>query len=197
MDKKGIIVYHSKTGFTKRYARWLSEEMGWPSVSIKEMAGTSFPSVDVMVFGGGLHAGVLEGLAKARKIFEKSDAGRLVVFATGATPGTETEIIEEMWQRNLTEEELKQRSHFYLPGGLNYEQMAVGDRMMMWGLRFFLNHKKKQTPGEREFAKAIAHSYDISSKEYLESFILSLRLPFPPQEVGVQLQSEDPGKNDT
>lgn len=175
MDRKGIIVYHSKTGFTRRYASWLSEETGWPAISINEAARAPFFAADVFVFGGGLHAGVLEGLAKARKLFGRSGAKRFVVFATGAMPETETETIGEMWRRNFSEEELRHLSCFYLPGGLNYERMALGDRMMMRGFRFFLNRKKKQTPKEREFAKAIAHSYDLSSRKHLLPLLENLR----------------------
>ncbi len=139
---KGIIVYYSKTGFTGRYARWIGEETGWMVIPFKEAAGRRLSQEDVFVFGSGLHAGTLANLSKARKLFLESGAGKFVIFATGAMPGTESETISQMWRQNLTKEELEQVPHFYLQGGLNYEKMGFGDRMMMRGLRFFLNRKK-------------------------------------------------------
>lgn len=175
---KGIVVYYSKTGFTKRYAQWISEETGWRAVSLKEAAGTKLSSEDVFVFGSGLHAGTIPNLSKARKCFRESGAGKFMVFATGAMPGTESEVIANMWRQNFTEEDLAQIPHFYLQGGLNYERMGLGDRILMRGLRFFLSRRKNPEPKDREFAEAISRSYDFSSKEYLGPLLEAMGAPY-------------------
>lgn len=168
---KGMIVYYSKTGFTRRYARWIGQETGWKAVPLGEAAEIKLSEEDVFVFGSGLHAGSLVNLPRARKLFRGSGAGKFMVFATGAMPCTERETIAHMWRQNLTEEELVRVPHFYLQGGLNYERMGLADRILMRGLRFFLNRKKNPTEKDREFAKAIARSYDISSREYLKPLL--------------------------
>ena len=175
MKKTGIIVYHSKTGFTRRYAGWLAEETGWPLISLEKAAKAVPGPQEIFLFGSRLHAGTLEGLGKARSIFQKSGSGQLVVFATGAMPGTAEETIAKVWEQNLTEEERREVPHFYLQGGLNYEKMGFQDRMMMRGLSFFMKQKKHKTAQDEELMKTIAQSYDSSSREYLAPMLEELK----------------------
>ena len=90
-----VVVYSSQTGFTKRYAEWLAEELGCQVVSLGDEPRFDASGFDVVVLGGWLHAGGLAGkkwLARAR---EKHLQTRFVVFAVGATPVEWTDMVEE------------------------------------------------------------------------------------------------------
>ena len=65
-----VVVYSSQTGFTKRYAEWLAEELGCQVVSLGDEPRFDASGFDVVVLGGWLHAGGLAGkkwLARARE----------------------------------------------------------------------------------------------------------------------------------
>lgn len=53
---KGIILYQSKYGATKKYVDWLMEETGYDCVEVKNAKVSQVQNYDVIVFGGGVYA---------------------------------------------------------------------------------------------------------------------------------------------
>lgn len=167
MSKSILILYKSKTGFTKKYADMIAEETGGTAMDFKEGTPELLSSFDRVLLGSRMHAGQIDGLPKVRRLFLKSSVRLSALFVTGAMPITERKTIEEMWKNNLNREELSFLPHFYLQSGLCYEKMNFTDKAMMKVFSFMLKRKNNKTPDEIGFAEAIAHSYDISSREYL------------------------------
>ena len=102
---KALIIYKSKTGFTKWYAEFIAKEMDGNLMDLKEVTTEIMSGYDVVVYGGGLYAGMINGYKKAKEMFEKSSANRFILFATGGTPNESTKEIEEVWKNNLSAEE--------------------------------------------------------------------------------------------
>lgn len=167
MIMKILVTYKSKTAFTKRYAEMIAEEVQCSVMDFKEVSAEILSEYDVFVYGGGLYAGMINGLKQARELFKQSNVKKLIIFATGATP-TEAgnDVLDTMWKNNLTPEELENTAHFYMPSGLNYEIMKVSDKMIMKMLSFMLSKQKNKSEYDTGFEQAIKSSYDISSKEY-------------------------------
>lgn len=163
-----LIVYCSKTGFTQKYAEWmgekLSKEMSCDLVSYNKRKKVSFEKYDIVVFGGGFHAGQINGLkwfkAQLNKMNEQLKQGRIAVFATGAMP-VEMPDVEKSLRQNFTEQEWTQIKTFYLPGGLCYEKMGIGDKIMMSIFRAML----KEAKVDSQMQQIVSHSFDITSKE--------------------------------
>lgn len=118
MNKQILVVYKSVTGFTKQYAEWIAEKLNCSAVELKKVSAETMSEYKTIIFGGRFHAGFVDGLKNAKALFEKSTAEKLIVFATGATPNSATEMIEEAWKNNLTTEEMDKVPHFYMQGGL-------------------------------------------------------------------------------
>ena len=73
-----------------------------------------------------------------------------------------------MWRNNLSPAERDHIPHFYFPAGLCYERMPLLDRLMMKAVPIMLRRKKNKTAYDVEMERGIAHSYDISSGEYIK-----------------------------
>ncbi len=174
-DFKILLLYKSKTGFTKRYADWISEEIGCAVADYKTATLENMSAYDTVVFGSRAHAGRIDGYKKIREMFQKSGAKHFALFVTGATPCTEEKIIEEFWKKNLSEDELLSVPHFYLQSGLNYERMCFSDKIMMKAAAAMLKKKKDKDAYDKAFEQAISGSYDISSKEYARPLVLYLK----------------------
>lgn len=175
MNKEILIIYKSVTGFTAQYARCLAEELDCTAEDLKAASAMVLSGYKTLIFGGRFHAGFVDGLKEAKALFRRSGAERFIVFATGATPATELEMIEAAWRNNFTQEELAAIAHFYLPGGLRYEKMPLGDRLMMRAFAAMVKHKKEKSEYERTMAQAVGRSYDISSKEYIRPLVDCVR----------------------
>lgn len=175
MSKKILVVYKSVTGFTKKYAEWIAQETKATLMDIKKAAKEPISGFDTIIFGGRMHAGTVDGLKEARQLFKQSGAAHFLIFATGAMPNEATDIIEEMWSKNLTPKELSKIPHFYMQAGLCYEKMPLSDKLMMKVFSFIMGKKKAKTEADRQTAQAIAGSYNISSKEYIAPLIAALK----------------------
>lgn len=168
---KALIIYKSKTGFTKWYAEIISKEVNGNLMDFKEVTAEIMSEYDVVIYGGGLYAGMINGYKKAKVMFEKSSANSFILFATGGTLNEATKEIDEIWKNNLSEEELESIPHFYMQGGICYEKMSFLNRTIMKMMSRVLDKKKNKDSAEEGFAQAIKSSYDIKAKEYVEPLI--------------------------
>ena len=147
---KQVIVFHSKTGFTRRYAELLSRQTGAALLPLGQASRAALTDCDRVVFGSFLHAGRISGLLKCLRLVGDKP---LILFVTGAAPAQ-----TDFWQANLSAEQLARIPHFYLPGGLCYEKMPLPDRAMMKLAAFFMGRRPDADP---QFAAAIRRSYDL------------------------------------
>jgi len=168
---KILVTYKSKTDFTKSYAEMIAKEVECQLVDFKKVTVEMMSDYDVVVFGGGLLAGMVNGLKNAKAMFEKSLAKKLVVFATGATPNNATEMIDGVWESNLSSEELATVPHFYMQSGICYEKMSFLNRTLMKIGASMLSKKQDKDGFDEGFEQALKGSHDISSKEYAEPII--------------------------
>lgn len=167
---KPIIIYLSKTGFTRRYAEWLSEALNCPIVPYEKRKTIDLSTYDTILYGGGIHAGMIQGIKWFKQQFPSLPGKKLVVFATGASPAGLSATTESL-KKNFTAEENAMVKVFYLEGGLNYDKMSAPNRLLMKMMCKMLSSKKDQTEEEREMAKAISTSFDHCKKENIQEIL--------------------------
>ena len=170
MKHKVIILYNSKTGFTRSYAQLMAQALGCSALPLAE-APADLSGYAAVAFGSRLHAGSIDGWKKAQKVLSRRGAKKLVVFATGAMPNEAEDTIEKMWKQNLSAQEREAIPHFYLQAGLCYEKMGGVDRAMMRFAAWAMTRKKAKTPEDEAFQSAIARSYDISDPKYIQPVV--------------------------
>lgn len=100
VDEKILVVYKSKTGYARKYAEWIAEEL---NCDIKENHKLSFSDLkdyDTIIYGGGLYAVGINGINLIKNNFDALKGKRLIVYATGATPPNE-EDLKKVWETNF------------------------------------------------------------------------------------------------
>ena len=122
-----LVVYTSKTGFTKRYAQWLAEDLSADCFPLEQAARVDFSGYDAVAFGSSVHAGGVRKLAWLKKRLPALAGKRVALFFTGAMP-PEEKTVEQCVAQNLTPQERQQVKAFYLWGGLNYQAMGPVDK---------------------------------------------------------------------
>ena len=173
--EKTLVLYKSVTGFTRAYAEMIAQEIDCTLMELKDAAAEKILGFDTVVFGGRLRGGTVDGLKKAKSLFAQSQAKKLVIFATGATPNEAREVIEEMWSNVLTPAEQREIPHFYMQSGLRYERMPFSDRLIMKMFGVMMNRKKEKTEYEKQMAQAIQGSFDHSSKAFIQPLVALLQ----------------------
>lgn len=172
---KAIVIYNSQTGFTKKYAEWISQGANCECVEFAQGSKMDLSSYDAIVFGGWCMAGQVTKLSWFKK--QMSDwfaAGKkLIVFAVGATPSEAPEV-EDAMKKLFTEEEHKMVKSFYCQGGLNYDKMNWASKKMMQLLVKVLKKNKNPTEDDKKKIEFLSKSYDISDKKYIEGILAEL-----------------------
>lgn len=173
---KTIVIYKSKTGFSKKYAQWIAEELKCDISSYERVSVAVIGEYDCIIYGGGIYAGKIGGLKKIKDFLVDKPKLKLIAYATGATPLAAEEVINTVWKGNFTEEELRTIPHFYMQSGLNYEKMGFFDRILMKAFSKMLSKKEDKTSEEAGTQLAITGSHDISSKKYIEPLIQYVKM---------------------
>lgn len=159
---KTIIIYNSKTGFTQKYAKWISQEIKCNAVSFKEAQTTDLNTYDTVIFASYLYAAKISKL----KWFKSQNIKTKIVFAVGAGEVNSTEIKTTI--ENNFKEDFAKFKVFYAQGGLCYEKMSFIDKLIM---------KAPQLEAKKEFGldsdeyKTICKSYDACSKEAIKPLV--------------------------
>lgn len=125
---RGIILYQSKYGATRRYAQWLKETTGFDCVETRNADIRQVVQYDTVILGGGIYASGISGLSFLRKHFSKLKEKKLVIFCVGASPYEEN-AIQQVRQHNL-KEDLREMPLFYCRGAWDEEAMGFVDRKL-------------------------------------------------------------------
>ena len=164
---KTLVVYTSQTGFTKRYAQWLSDEMKADMYDLKEVQkkdDSFFSEYEAIVYAGWAMAGKV---VKAGWFLNKAEGWKgkkLAVICVGGCPGDAPEC-EAMMKTVLSEEQSSYIKAFYCQGGFNYEKMNAASKLAM---KMFVGSLKKKTDEKsKTMAEMIAKGYDISDVKYI------------------------------
>ncbi len=169
---KTIVVYRSKTGFTKKYAAWIAEEL---QADLREYRGISPEELhryDTIVYGGGLYAGGINGLKSFEKNLPYVRDRKIIVFATGATPDR-PETTQELREMNFTKDQLEYMHFFYLRGGFDFSKLSLVDKFLMILLKFKLRMKpaSKRTADETGMLAVYSTPADFTKKKYMDDLL--------------------------
>ncbi len=176
---KTVVIYHSQTGFTKRYAEWIAQAAGADCFELSEAKRKNMDMYEAIIFGGWACAGSISKLSWFKSNMAKWTGKQLIVFCVGGSPIDNPEI-EPALKHNFNESELKKINLFYCPGGFNYEKMSAPSKIMMKIFIKTLKSKKDKTKEEEEMAKIISSSYDISDKKYIRPILEYLNIQAAP-----------------
>lgn len=170
-----IVVYSSHTGFTKRYATWLAEELGCRAVSLDDEPRFDASGFDVVVMGGWLHAGGLAGKKWLVRARERHPQARFVVFAVGATPVEWDDMVAEALAKELPSPEFDGVERFYLRGGFAYERLSAPNKLAM---KLFFKMQEKNAehdPRAAEMLSGMRGGFDATDRAAFEPVTACVR----------------------
>lgn len=170
----GIILFQSKYGATKKYADWLSEETGFPSIETNKANIMDITQFDTIILGGGIYASGILGLSFLKKNIGTLVNKKIIVFCCGASP-YEKNAFQQIRNHNM-KGKLSDIPFFYCRGSWNMDIMSFKDRTLCNMLRKVVS---KKNPDEYEvWEKALMAAgderCDWTDVKYLQPIIEEL-----------------------
>lgn len=168
---KGIVLYQSKYGATKKYAEWLREKTGYDCIETQKADVSHLLNYDTIILGGGVYASGILGLKFLKKNISLLTDKKIAVFAVGASPYDEKAIIQG---KNLHfKDKLSNIPLFYFRGTWDEEKMTFKDRTLCRMLQKAVakQNPDKYEPWQKALMCAVGQKCDWTNKEYLEPLL--------------------------
>ena len=164
---KGIILYASKYGATKRYAEWLAEKTGFDCVETKKAKIEDVKQYDTILLGGGIYASGIAGLSFLRKNIAQLREKKVIVFCDGASP-YEERAFQQIVAHNL-KDSLAGLPCFYCRGAWDPDAMSLADRTLCRMLQKAVAKKKPEDCEiwEKALLEAGDQKHDWTDRSYL------------------------------
>ncbi len=169
--KKGIIVYQSRYGATKKYVNWLIEKTGFDFVETPKAAINQVMQYEIIILCGGIYASGIAGISFLKKNISKLENKTIIVFCVGASPYDE-KAFHEIKEHNL-KNDLKKIPIFYGRGAWNEKNMTFKDRTLCKLLEKSIAKKDPDTyePWMRGLMCAIGQNCDWTDPQYLKPIL--------------------------
>lgn len=167
-----VVVYKSKYGSTKKYAEWIAEELKCDIFDMKNITVDFLLKYDVIIYGGGLYAEIINGLYIITKNFDKFKDKKIVVFTTGITPlGVRDYYDKLVYEKNFKTEETRKIKVFNFLGKMILEELSPVHRTAIKGLKKIMSLKENPTDMEKLLIKLCDANGDFSDKEAIFELI--------------------------
>lgn len=167
---KTIVIYKSKAGYVKKYAQWIAEELSADILEASKVEAKMLCAYDTVIYGGGLYAVGINGIKLIKQNIDSLKGKKVVVFATGSSPWREG-VIDEVRNKNFTEEQQKVIRLFYMRGGFDYSKLRPADKILMLMMKRILKKKKDKTSDEEGLLASYDHPVDFTDKKNIAELI--------------------------
>jgi|AGTN01.1.fsa_nt_gi hypothetical protein len=164
-----VVVYRSTSGFTKKYAEWIAEELKADRLDAKKTTPDNIAKYDVVIFGGSLHAVGINGLKIIKKHMPLFSGKKVIVYAVGASPQREN-VLQEVKEHNFNAE-MADVALFYLQGGFNYSKLDFANKVLMALFWVRLKLLRNRTSDEKGMLSAYAKPLDRTRKENIKPLV--------------------------
>lgn len=170
---KVAVVYRSKSGYTEKYAKWISKAAGADLLKGEKTKAEDLLDYDTIVYGGGLYAVGINGLKLITDNYDKLKDKKLIVFGVGASP-VRPAIVEEVKNKNLTKEQQETIEFFLLRGGFDKRKLKPVDAFLMQIMKINLKLKKNPTPDEKGMLNAYTHPVEFTNEKLIEPILAKI-----------------------
>ena len=171
---KIAVIYKSNYGSTKQYAEWIAEALEASLFEASSIKPAQLMDYDVVIYGGGLYAGGINGA----KLVAKSPCKTLILFTVGYADPKNTNYSAASL-KPFTPEQLANLKMFHFRGAMDYEKLGLIHKGMMAAVRKVI--QKKPIEKREGWESAIIESYgskinliDKSTIEPLVEYVRTL-----------------------
>ena len=169
---KRVVVYESQTGSTKQYAEWIARQIDAQLIALNECTASILQQADLIVFGGSVHGGSINGKRKFSKIAKKATANNLIYFGVGIRPSTPRtlELI-----RNSNFDSNSDVPLFYFRGKFDPDALNQSDKTMIRIYQSMLKRRRDIHQEDVELLDTMRYPCDFISEEQIDPLVQEIR----------------------
>ncbi len=161
---KTVVIYKSKSGYSEKYAKWISEAVKADLFRSDDFDPSRFAMYDTIVYGGGLYASGIHGFGLIKSHFKQISNKKIIVFAVSVSPARE-DAVQSVIRANFSGE-MQAKIHFFmLRGGFDYGKLTIVDKLLMQILKLKIKSHAKRTDDEKGMLNLYDKPVDFTDKK--------------------------------
>ena len=176
MSNKIAVLYKSKYGTTRTYAKWIADKLHGDLYGIDNVTFQNLDTYDFIVFAGALYAGKLSS-AKGIKKFYKKLKGRknLYCVIVGLGNPEDKELYNDYVNKNFHSDEKENMKFYFLRGSIDFNKLKLHHALMMLMLKRIISAKAVKTEDEKALLENYGKKIDFLNKTSIEEIVVDIK----------------------
>lgn len=125
---KTIIIYNSKSGFTKQYAEWINEEVKGTLIEYKDASIEKLLEYDTIIYGGSVVAANIRGIKLITDNYEKLKDKKVIVFSSSMK--IDEAMVNSIKEASFKNNELNTINYYPFMGGIDLKKLGFMERFI-------------------------------------------------------------------
>lgn len=169
MGEKVAVIYKSKYGATKRYAGWIALKLDADLYELSDISKNDLKKYDRIIYGGPLYRGKIKGIKFITNNYDNIKDKKISLFMVGMKSFEES-YINTILLNNIDQKIINNIDVFYFRGKLNYKELSIKDRIVIYGLREKITDKYQQdiSADEKIILEIINNPIDYIDKKSID-----------------------------
>lgn len=159
---KGIIIYKSMYGATKKYADWLNEETGYPVREQNKIKNDEIKAADMVIIGCPVLANKPQLAKWISKKWRLLIDKKIILYTTSGAPATDPKL-QENFTLSFPEEMRKKIKYFPQGGKMVFSELS--------GIHKFMMNLGKKMIKDPEVREAMGKDVNNINREGLKSLL--------------------------
>ncbi len=169
---KTIVIYKSKYGSTKTYAKWIAEELLCEAVDASKVKADDLTLYDTIVYGGGLYAEVINGVSLITKNMDKLKNKKIAIYTTGITPIDCRDYYDKLViEKNFKDGVSENVKLFNFSGKMVLDELSLVHRTALKTLKKIMQSKPTPTEMEKLLIELCDADGDFSDRRQISDLI--------------------------
>ena len=169
---KTIVLYKTKYGSTRTYAKWIAEELNCEYKDVAEVKVDDLLKYDNIILGGGLYANSIAGANLITKNYNKLKNKNLVFYTTGITPLDCRDYYDRLVIEKTFPEEMRNNVKvFNFLGKMLIEELSFAHRNALKYLKKLMQGKENPTEMEKMLIDLCDVDADMTDKKYIYDLV--------------------------
>ena len=167
-----IVVYKTKYGSTKQYAQWIGEALDCKVAEAKDVTAEEIENYDVIIYGGGLYAEVINGVSLITKNIDRLKSKKIAVYTTGITPIDCRDYYDKLViEKNFKTGVPENVKVFNFTGKMIIDELSLVHRTALKTLKKIMTAKKEPTEMEKLLVELCDADGDFSDRNQISELI--------------------------
>ena len=176
MPNKIAVLYKSKYGATRTYAKWISDKLHADLYGIDNVTFQNLDTYDFIVFAGALYAGKLSSAKGIKKFYNKLKGRKnLYCVIVGLGDPEDKELYNNAVDKNFNSNEKENMRFYFLRGCIDFDKLKLHHALMMHMLNRIISSKAVKTEDEKLLLENYGKKIDFLNKNSIEKIVLDIK----------------------